>query len=96
MHSHLAKMLGQYISDTRQEIPMRQRELAKTLGISAQFLGRIEKGDVMIPDGVLSHCISVLKLSKAQIVTIYRTAGEKKAELLFQLSKERSRTKKHA
>ena len=95
MHSHLAKMLGQYIADTRQEIPMRQRELAKTLGISAQFLGRVEKGDVMIPDGVLSHCISVLKLSKTQIIAIYKTAGEKKAELIFQSSKERSKTKKH-
>ena len=96
MHSHLAKMLGQYISDTRQEISMRQRELAKTLGISAQFLGRIEKGDVMIPDDVLSHCISILKLSRAQIITIYRAAGEKKAEMILQSSKDRSKTKKQA
>jgi DNA-binding XRE family transcriptional regulator len=94
MHSHLAKMLGQYISDTRQELSMRQRELANVLGISAQFLGRVEKGDVMIPDDVLSHCISILKLSRAQIITIYRAAGEKKAELIFQSSRERLKSKK--
>lgn len=94
MHSHLAKMLGQYIIFTRQEISMRQRELAKTLGISAQFLGRIEKGDVMIPDDILSHCISVLKLSRSQIITIYRASGEKKAEQIFQSSKEKFKNKK--
>ncbi len=95
MHSFLAKTLGHYISETRHEIPMRQRELAKTLGISAQFLGKIEKGEVMIPADVLSHCISVLKLGRSHIVSIYKAAAEKEAEQIFLQSKD-FRTKKTA
>ncbi|MCJ8275210.1 MAG: helix-turn-helix transcriptional regulator [Bdellovibrionales bacterium] len=53
MHSHLAKMLGQYILEKRNKLGILQKELAEETGISAQFLGRIERGDVMVPEPVL-------------------------------------------
>jgi len=49
---------GKFILSARKSAGLLQYELAKKLGVTAQFLGRIEKGDVSLP------------LDKAQLLTI--------------------------
>ena len=88
MHSHLAKMIGQYVLEQRNKLGILQKELAEEAGISAQFLGRIERGEVMIPEPVLLKCISYLSLSEKKMTQIYRAAAGLSVQGLF------SRTKK--
>ena len=89
MHSHLAKMLGQCLVESREKKKILQWELAEVMEISAQFLGRIERGEVMIPEPALVKAISFLKISERKITTIYRAASAKKASDLFLSSKKR-------
>ena len=91
MHSHLAKMLGQYILDERNRQDILQRELAEDLNMSAQFLGRIEKGEVMIPDPSLRKVIRVLDLHSQKLTKIYRCAADLEVESLFKSNKKRKR-----
>ncbi len=56
----LAKLLGEYILEKRKELGMSQKDLRKSLGFSAQFLGRIEKGKVMIPEKCIVRLINLL------------------------------------
>lgn len=93
MHSHLAKMIGQYILDQRTKKGILQKELAEEVEISAQFLGRIERGEVMIPEPVLIACINFLSLSEKKMVQIYRAAGGMSVQTLF-LQSKKSRSKK--
>ena len=91
MHSHLAKMLGQYIYDARTKKGILQRDLAEQIGMSAQFLGRIEKGEVMIPEPALKKAIGYLSLSENKIVSIYRAAAGISAQDLFKDKNKRKR-----
>ena len=92
MHSHLAKMIGQYILELRAKSDLNQKDLAKKLKISAQFLGRVEKGEVPIPDALLKKCISHLDMDEKKLIQIFRTAG--KLEALSLLSKLSKKTKR--
>ena len=91
MHSHLAKMIGQCILEKRKKMNMTQKALAEVLEMSAQFLGRIEKGEVMIPDPALKKAIQCLDLSKTKIVNIYRAAAGISAQDLFSTSKSKKK-----
>ena len=91
MHSHLAKMIGQCILDKRKKLGVTQKSLAKDLEISAQFLGRIEKGEVMIPDPALRKVIQILDLSQTKIVNIYRAAAGISAQSLFEKPSKKAR-----
>lgn len=93
MHSHLAKMIGQYIVERRQKLGLLQKDLSESLGISAQFLGRIEKGEVMIPEAVLVQSIKVLELKEDKLLKIYRVAANLEVSDIFSvvLKKKRKR-----
>ena len=94
LHSHLAKMLGQYILEKRNKLGILQKELAEETGISAQFLGRIERGDVMVPEPVLLKCISYLSLNEKKMVQIYRAAAGLSAQSLFTQAKKTRKSKR--
>lgn len=88
MHSHLAKMLGQYIKEIRQKKNILQKDLAFKLQISSQFLGRIERGEVMAPINLLRTIITILELNQSRLNKIYRNAGTKTAKDLFNKSRD--------
>ncbi len=91
MHSHLAKMLGQYILEERMEKKWLQKDLAKELDMSAQFLGRIEKGEVLIPESALIKSISLLDLKENRLQTIYRISAQRVVGELIGSVKKRKR-----
>jgi transcriptional regulator with XRE-family HTH domain len=94
MHSHLAKMLGQSIIDSRRKSKISQKKLAQMLDVSAQFLGRIEKGDVMIPDPLLLKAIDELDLPQNKIISIFRAAAGISANQLFEKLNSKNKKKK--
>ena len=89
MHSHLAKMIGNYIYESRQKKHILQYELAKDLDITAQFLGRVEKGDVMIPHNLLLKSIKLLDLKQEKLKRIYRSSGDLTVSDMFSKKKAR-------
>lgn len=91
MHSHLAAMVGRYIFEERQKVAMLQKDLAKELGVSAQFLGRIEKGEVMIPEDALKTAIKTLDLQASKLTKIYRCAAGLQVEDIINSIKVRKR-----
>lgn len=88
MHSHLAKMLGLLLKETRHKKGITQKKLAQKIGVSAQFLGRVEHGEVMIPLSALKRSIKFLSLSEKKLIMIYRTAGTETARDLFHKMKK--------
>jgi transcriptional regulator with XRE-family HTH domain len=70
----LYKMLGHYVSEMREQAGFKQVEVARQLGFSAQFYGRIEKGEVPIPHKSLILLVSILGLNKQVVERIFRTA----------------------
>ncbi|MEQ1876481.1 MAG: helix-turn-helix transcriptional regulator [Bdellovibrionia bacterium] len=80
----LAQMLGEYVLERRKELGMTQKELKKNLGFSAQFLGRIEKGKVMIPEKCLVKLINLLDLDFARIEKIYKTYAAEHVAAIFE------------
>lgn len=83
IHSHLAKMIGTYILEKRLEKGLLQRDLAKKLKMSGQFLGRIERGEVMIPHHALVKSVQILGLQEDRLTKIYRLSGELQVKALF-------------
>lgn len=82
-HSMLAQMLGVYVLEERKKQDINQAQLAKMVGCTPQFLGRFEKGDVMLPDRLLLRCVSVLSLRKDKLKKIYVIAFENDFEAMF-------------
>lgn len=92
MHSHLAKMIGQYILEERQKQDFLQKDLAAELEISPQFLGRIEKGEVMIPEPALLKAIEVLQLREDRLGKIFRSAANLEvSDLVSMIGKKKRR-----
>jgi transcriptional regulator with XRE-family HTH domain len=87
--STLAQMLGSYILEKRRELGMTQKDLKKSLGFSAQFLGRIEKGKVMIPEKCLIRLINLLELDFVRLEKIYRTSATEKVALLCEEARKK-------
>jgi len=84
-------MIGNYILETRLEQGVNQVQLSRELGITPQFMGRIEKGGVMIPEPSLVKSIKVLGLKKKRILEIYRDASQEQALAILQKAKKRVR-----
>ena len=86
MHSHLAKMIGTYILETRMKKNILQKDFSSEVGVSAQFIGRIERGEVMIPEPLLSKVIKLLGLNERKLTQIFRLAGEQQVQdLMFRV-----------
>src|ERR1700689_3115948 len=49
--------MGDYIKSRRKQLDISQIELARKVGFSSQFLGRIEMGKVPLPDDALKKMI---------------------------------------
>ena len=71
-HSLLSKLIGDYLLQQRRTKGINQNDLAKKLKISPQFLGRIEKGDVMMPERLLVKSYKFLDLKFNEIEKIYK------------------------
>lgn len=87
-HSILAQMLGRYIVEARKDINMSQAVLAQQVKCSAQFLGKIEKGDALPPELILIRCVRILNLDSKKLRKIYRIASDSNVDSL--ISKARS------
>ncbi|HEX4925775.1 MAG TPA: helix-turn-helix domain-containing protein [Bdellovibrionales bacterium] len=85
----LAQQIGAYILERRKELGMTQKDLKKTLGFSAQFLGRIEKGKVMIPERCLVRLINLLELDFSRMDKIYRSSAAERVNTLFEEARKK-------
>jgi transcriptional regulator with XRE-family HTH domain len=92
----LAQMLGTYILERRKEMGMTQKDLKKTLGFSAQFLGRIEKGKVMIPEKCFVRLINLLELDASRIDKIFKASASEKVNMLFEEAKKKKKFQRGA
>lgn len=90
MHSDLAILIGQHIVERRAALRMSQKDLAKILGFSPQFMGQIERGLVMIPESSLVKVINVLNISRAKMKTFYRKASLSYVERLYSRNNTRA------
>jgi DNA-binding XRE family transcriptional regulator len=79
----LAIMIGHYIKESRKKVKLNQNVVAKKVGFSPQFYGRIEKGDVLPPRGTLVQLISILQMEQDVINRIFRAASLSFVEKLF-------------
>ncbi|MCB9072050.1 MAG: helix-turn-helix transcriptional regulator [Bdellovibrionaceae bacterium] len=95
IHSHLAKMLGTYVLESRIEKNILQCDLAKNLKMSGQFLGRIERGEVMIPNHALIKAVQILNLQEEHLNKIYRIAGELQVKSLFAVGNKGAKAKRY-
>ena len=87
----LAKMLGAYVTDERKNKNINQAQLAKKLGCSAQFLGRFEKGEVMLPKRLVHKAVSELSLSQSKLKAIHSKACESEFKELFGVRKVKAK-----
>ena len=89
-------MIGQYFIEQREALGVSQVELATGLGFSAQFMGRIEKGDVGIPEDALVKAVAILNLDPSRIRKIYMYSVTNYIEDIFKSAKkvQRNRVKK--
>ena len=83
MHSLLSQLIGAYVMTERKSLKITQRELAKEVDCSEQFLGRIESGAVMIPDRILVSCIQILGLKYEKLKKYYRLDSDDRLDLIF-------------
>jgi hypothetical protein len=62
-------------------------KISRELGISAQFYGKIEKGEVGCPEQHLITLISLLRLERSKLKEIFAAAARDKVDVLFSASK---------
>jgi transcriptional regulator with XRE-family HTH domain len=82
----LAQMLGNYFKSRRKELGITQKQLKDKLGFSAQFLGHIESGKAMIPEGAFTTIIKELNLDMEELNRIYAEASRRYLEKLYALA----------
>lgn len=87
-NDELARALGQYLRTRRIQLGLTQRQVKEHLGFSAQFLGRIEKGQAMVPEEALVALINILGLDRAELENIFVGASRRYINSLFQRSDE--------
>jgi len=83
MHSLLSQLIGEYITGERKARGITQRELARKVDCSEQFLGRIESGAVMVPDRILLSCIDLLGLKYEKLKKYFRKDADDRLDLIF-------------
>ncbi len=86
-HSTLATLLGAYITEERKHKNINQANFAKKLGCSAQFLGRFEKGEVMLPQRLVRRAVKALSLNPSRLKSIHTKACESEFHELFGIKK---------
>lgn len=74
-HSHLSTLLGAYILESRLKKNILQKDLAKKLKMTGQFLGRIETGMVGCPRHALVKAINILALDSKKLARIHVDAA---------------------
>ncbi len=79
IHSHLALAIGELLLESRLKKNLLQYELAKTLDMTGQFLGRIEKGHVMLPEEWLIFCIDYFQWETTKVFRLFKEAAGKEA-----------------
>ncbi len=79
----LAIMLGNYIRECRKKSRLNQNFVAKKVGFSAQFYGRIEKGAVLPPRGTLIELIGLLHMEQEVLQRIFKAASLSFVDKLF-------------
>lgn len=57
-----------FIKKRRHELPITQTELAKRLGMSVQYLNKIEAGKVPVPTAKINKLCKILKINKFDII----------------------------
>ena len=87
MHSSISLVIGAHIKEMRTRRGMRQKELSSRLQVSAQFLGKIEKGLVPIPSELLIKTIAILDLKQLLIKNAYLDHAREEASNLFEKAK---------
>jgi len=85
------KALGNYIKRVRIANGVSQLALAKKLGFSSQFLGRIEGGKAPLPDKVFSRLVRQLKLERREISRIFVIGAQDYVNTIFAGSIRRTR-----
>jgi ribosome-binding protein aMBF1 (putative translation factor) len=69
--SDVWEAIGSHIKSRREQLNIKQSDLADKIGFSAQFLGRIEKGKSPLPEESFKKLNKVLKLEQKKIEKIY-------------------------
>lgn len=68
---------GELILNERKNLNIRQNHLAKDLGITPQFLGRVEKGAVQLPLTKVTRLLIALNITRTKYINA-RLEDEKK------------------
>ena len=92
MHSPLSLTIGTHIKTYRLKKGLKQKELSSALAVSAQFLGKLEKGLVPIPESVLAKSIAALDLKPKLIKKAYLDEAELKCSYIFEKAKLNKKT----
>lgn len=66
---------------------MKQKELSSKLQVSAQFLGKVEKGLVPIPSELLVKTIALLDLKQQLIKKAYLDQAQSECSDIFEKAK---------
>lgn len=74
---------------------VKQRVLAEKVGVSAQFLGKIEKGEVPTPDDIQAKLIVELKIPVKVIREIYMEASVASANRILGAAKDFKKAKRN-
>ena len=95
MYPMNSENLGRLVLKERQKKGLKQSELAEKLNISPQFLGRIEKELVPIPEPVLLKIVKELKVDKPGLKLSFKKSYDQFVDNLFlKANKKRARGKK--
>jgi len=81
--------MGDYIKSRRKQLDISQIELAREVGFSSQFLGRIENGKVPLPDDALKKMITTLQMDEKKVARIYVEGALDYVRAVFTASKIR-------
>lgn len=87
VHSMLAQMLGVYVVEERKKKKINQAQLAKMIDCTPQFLGRFEKGEVMLPKRLLLKAVTALNLKYDKLKSIHAISSQADFEELFAIQK---------
>ncbi len=87
MHSSISLIIGSHIKEMRIRKGIKQKELSSQLKVSAQFLGKIEKGLVPIPAELLVKTIAILDLKQPLIRNAYLEHAKAETISLFEKAK---------
>lgn len=84
MHSSISLVIGSHIKEMRTRKGIKQKDLSSQLKVSAQFLGKVEKGLVPIPSELLVKSIAILDLKQPLIKNAYLDYAREEASNLFE------------